>query len=112
MAHVRPCWFSDLLKLAGFEDCECELPNNRIGTIGAGLQLCMMLPNQPTQSPTVIGADRSHFGNVSMLLDQEDHAPLAVPLAVTGPKDLRADSFRRPSPDLTPTQEKLVRHNV
>lgn len=101
MAHVRPCWFSDLLKLAGFKDCECELPSKRLGTIGAGLQLCMVLPSQPTESPTVIGAERSHVGNASILLDQEDRAHLAVPSAVTALKDLIADFPRRPPTDHT-----------
>ena len=106
IAVRRSCWFSDLIKLAGFKHCDCELPNQHVGSIGVGLQSCMVLSNLPTEFSAGNRSERGHFGNPFIPLDKKPHALSAAPLAVQAPESLRADSlqprFQTPSPDRTP----------
>ena len=42
------CWFSSLLKSAGFKICDCERLDNHVD---AGFQLCVVLPTPPVEKP-------------------------------------------------------------
>ncbi|CAD6567228.1 MAG: hypothetical protein ASARMPRED_000553 [Alectoria sarmentosa] len=48
------CWFSGLLKSAGFSLCGCELLQKHVG---AGFQLCMVLPTPPIELPARLNED-------------------------------------------------------
>lgn len=48
------CWFSGLLKPAGFNLCGCELLEKHVG---AGFQLCMVLPTPPIELPARLNED-------------------------------------------------------
>lgn len=55
MAPIQgSCWFSGLLKPAGFNLCDCERLDR---PVGVGFQLCMVLPTPPIESPTRINED-------------------------------------------------------
>lgn len=48
------CWFSRLLKPAGFHICDCERLDEYVGV---GFQLCMVLPTPPTELPSRINRE-------------------------------------------------------
>lgn len=48
------CWFSGLLKSAGFNLCDCECLDKQVD---AGLQLCMVLPTPPIELPARTNED-------------------------------------------------------